>query len=318
MHHLNDSAAIFKSIADKMPPDGITEKAHIREFFDELLELTRGLVIVDFLDTASWDFIERYELSDDGLLDLTWHDYRQREEHPQENNFRESLFSEDRHALALFVDSIKPIASSNAAIFLINFYYKTEKEIKNLYSKGADELHYEDVSFFEKRLMRRNSVGAEFIDFHCTPIYSLALIPKKIGISSYDSRFILYKFNCEHSLVRLEKASNALHDPDLRDRDEISARVITARRIFEFVLKVECCHSMLEVTKGYSGMLLGDLINVVKRGKDEKARAELGRIAGLVNNFAHDTGKPISKEAAFEVVDLIKNYVCDLHASIKK
>ncbi|WP_147310735.1 hypothetical protein [Pseudomonas citronellolis] len=318
MHYLNDSAAIFKSIADKMPADGITDKADIRAFFDELLGLTKGLVIVDFLDTANWDIIEKYDLSDDGLLDLTWHDYREKEERPEEKEVREFVFPGDRHALALYVDSIKPIAGPNIAIFLINSYSKTEKEIKALYSKDADEIHYEDGSFFEKRVLRRKSGVLEFIDFHCTPIYSLALIPKKTGIKSYDSRFILYKFNCEQSLARLEKVSSTLHDPGLRDRDEISARVVTARRVFEFVLKVECCYSGLEVTKGYSGMLLGDLIAVVKRGKDEKARAELGRIAELANNFAHDTGKPVSKEAAFEVVDLIKNYVQKLHATIKK
>lgn len=318
MHYLNDSAAIFKSIADKMPPDGIADKADIRSFFDELLKLTKGLVIVDFLDTANWDVIEKYELSDDGLLDLTWHDYREKKERPEEKEVREFVFPGDRHALALYVDSIKPIAGPNAAIFLINSYSKTEKEIRALYSTGADEFHYEDGSFFEKRVLRRKSGVLEFIDFHCTPIYSLALIPKKIGIQSYDSRLILYKFNCEQCLVRLEKVSIALHDLDLRDRDEISARVITARRVFEFVLKVECCYSGLEVTKGYSGMLLGDLITVVKRGKDEKARAELGRIAELANSFAHDTGKPVSKEAAFEVVNLITNYVRKLHAMIKK
>ncbi|KPX52740.1 hypothetical protein LCH33_001826 [Pseudomonas amygdali] len=318
MHYLNDSAAIFKSIADKMPSDGITDKADIRAFFDELLKLTKGLVIVDFLDTANWDVVESYELSDEGLLDLTWHDYREKEERPEEKEGREFFFPGDRYALALYVDSIKPIVGSNCAIFLINSYSKTEKEIRVLYSKDADEVYYEDGSFFEKRIVRHKSGVLEFIDFHCTPIYSLALIPKKAGISSYDSRFILYKFNCEQSLARLERVSIALHDPDMRDRDEISARVVTARRVFEFVLKVECCYAGLEVTKGYSGMLLGDLITVVKRGKDEKARAELGRIAELANNFAHDTGKPIGKETAFEVVDLITNYVRKLHAMIKK
>lgn len=318
MHYLNDSAAIFKSISDKMPQHGITDKADIRAFFDELLELTKGLVIVDFLDTANWDMIEKYELSDEGLLDLTWHDYREKEERPEEKEVRESVFPGDRHALALYIDSIKPITSANAAIFLINSYSKTEKEIKSLYSTDADEFHYKDGSFFEKRVLRRKSGVLELIDFHCTPIYSLALIPKKTRIRSYDSRFILYKFNCEQSLARLEKVKSGLHDPDLRDRDEISARVVTARRVFEFVLKVECCYAELEVTKGYSGMLLGDLITVVKRGKDEKARAELGRIAELANNFAHDTGRPISKEVAFEVVDLIATYVRKLHATITK
>lgn len=318
MHYLNDSAAIFKSIADKIPPDGISNKADIRAFFDELLKLTKGLVIVDFLDTANWDIIEKYELSDDGLLDLTWHDYREKEEQPEEKEMRSFIFPGDRHALALYVDSIKPVAGPNIAIFLINSYSKTEKEIRALYSKDTDEFHYEDGSFFEKRVLRRKSGILEFIDFHCTPIYSLALIPKKTGITSYDSRFILYKFNCEQCLARLEKVSSALHALGLRDRDEISAGVVTARRVFEFVLKVECCYAGLEVTKGYSGMLLGDLITVVKRGKDEEARAELGRIAALANNFAHDTGKPVSKEAAFEVVDLITNYVRKLHTTIKK
>lgn len=318
VHHLNDSAAIFKSIADKMPPDGISDKTDIRAFFDELLKLTNGLVIVDFLDTASWDVIEKYALSDDGLLDLTWHDYREKQERPEEKKLREFIFPGDRHALALYVDSIIPIAGTHGAIFLINSYSKTEKEIRALYSKNADDFHYEDASFFEKRVLRRTSGLLEFIDFHCTPIYSLALIPKRTGIKSHDSRFILYRFNCEQSLARLEKVSSALQALGLRDRDEISASVVTARRVFEFVLKVECCYAELEVTKSYSGMLLGDLMTVVKRGKDDKVRAELGRIAELANNFAHDTGKPVSKDTAAEVVGLITNYVRTLYTTIKR
>jgi len=187
---LDDSPRTFREIAAKFGPAPIAAPSKIAEFFEELLARTAGLVILDFLDLANWDQIENFSIDkENGILTLTWHDYRGVAETPDEKEMRQMVFPASLYACALRVNSVVPIVGKAVAIFLLNAYAKTEKEIKNLYKRGADELNFLDNSFFEKRVIRKVSGHFEVIDFHCTPIFSMAIVPKRSGIASHHSCF---------------------------------------------------------------------------------------------------------------------------------
>ncbi len=168
----------------------------------------------------------------------------------------------------------------------MNGYAKTDKEINKLYKASSSEYELYNNSFFEKRIIRKISNHWEVIDYHCTPIYSLAIIPKKSALSSSDSKRLLYKYNIQDLLQRLSVVIQALDTIDIADHDLICEKVNTARRILESALKIECCYREIEIKEDYSKLLLGSLLNYVKVFKDEDFQPVLGKMAELLNEFS--------------------------------
>lgn len=193
MDTIADSSRIFKEIAVRFGAQPISDSIKLKEFFAELLGRTGGFVILDFLDQSNWDSIESFHLNQEsGILTLTWHDYREAQESAKDREHRHTMFSASLYASALQIKSIVPIVGTTSAVFLINAYAKTEKEIRNVYKGQAEEFNLLDNSFFEKRVVRKIAGQWEIIDFHCTPIFSMAIVPKRSGISTLVSKRILY------------------------------------------------------------------------------------------------------------------------------
>lgn len=266
----------------------------IDRFFSKLIKETEGWVILDFLDTANWDKIEKYTLDEEsGLLNLVWHDYRKIEESDEEKEMRQMIFPASLYAIGIVVKSIVPITGENTAVFLLNGFARTEKEIKKLYRAESLDFKIHDNKFLEKRVVRKVDNEWEVIDFHCTPIYSLAIIPKNSGFSSFDSKKLLYKYNVQDALQRVTSVINSLEQVNPTDHDLICEKVNTARRILELVLKIECCYRDIEVKEGYSQILLGPLFNYVKGVREPGFNTLFGKMAEWLNEFSHDSGKEI-------------------------
>lgn len=296
---IEESGAIFREIAQAYGEEPITDADIIERLLSDLQTRLGPWVIVDFLDTSNWDKIESFEFDRNiGLLTLIWHDYRDAEETQKEHELRSMFFPAAVYACALQINSVVPVAGKSSGVFLINGYSKTQKEIKSLYRERSDELEVIDNSFFEKRVLSRKANDTWVIDFHCTPIFSLAIIPKQAGISSGKSKQILYGYNFSTALNRIRGVIEELEELDQSQADTISEKVNTIRRIMEFVLKVECCSRGLEIKKPYSQVLLGDLVSLIKPHHEEKMKPFLGRFAGIANEFSHDTGKPIELDKA--------------------
>lgn len=294
MVSLDNSSSIFLEIAEKFGSAPITERSEIAKFFEELFKRTEGLVILDFLDLANWDRIEKFDLDNDtGILTLIWHDFRAATETADDKEMRQMVFPASLYSCALQINSIVPLVGKSLAIFVINAYAKTEKEIKNRYKDGAEELKLLDNSFFEKRIVRKVSGHFEIIDFHCTPIFSMAIVPKRSGIGSHHSKELLYLHNFRVALERINRVVASLDGADANSDDEVAEKVNTIRRIMEFVLKVECCSRELDLPKNYSQVLLGDLISRIKHVKEASLQTLLARFAEMANEFSHDSGKPV-------------------------
>lgn len=218
------------------------------------------------------------------------------------------VFPASLYSLAIAINSVVAIKGKNSAIFLLNGYTKTEKEIKKLYRVEGPDFKLYDNSFFEKRVVRKYNDNWEVIDFHCTPIYSLAIIPKNSGLSSLDSKKLLYQYNAQEALKRIASVVEALENIDKADHDLICEKVNTARRVFEQVLKIECCYREIEVKGNYSQVLLGSLLNYVKKAKDDQFSTMFGKMAELLNEFSHDSGKELALNNAKLACMLVMAY----------
>lgn len=323
MNSIDESAAIFRSIAKEFGDQVIIDDRAIKKFFELLFEQTKGLVIIDFLDTDNWDLVENFSFDDETrILTLVWHDYRNLlDEEPERKETRQMMFPASLYSLAININRIVPICGENFALFLINGFAKTEKEIKKLYREGASQFNLSDNSFFEKRIVRKIDEEWEIIDFHCTPIYSVAIVPKRAGFSSWDSKNILYLHNVDESLKRITRVIDALDKVASPDTDEICEKVNTARRVLESVLKIECCFREVEVKGNYSQLLLGQLSSLLKEFKLPEEQLFLNRLAELLNEFSHDSGKPVeldkAKLAAMLVLAYIRMFQIDMNSKVK-
>lgn len=121
MDPISSGSIIFKSLSDNFGNKIITQVPEIRKFLSQLIEDTKGWVILDFLDTENWDKIEAFDIDEEsGILTLTWHDYRNKEESEEEREMRQMAFPASLYSLGIAVKSIVPIAGQKSAIFLIN------------------------------------------------------------------------------------------------------------------------------------------------------------------------------------------------------
>ena len=309
MDPITEGTRIFKEVADKFGNEKITDIKRISALLGELIGQTQGQVILDFLDAGSWDSIERFELNDQQrLLTLVWHDYPDAKESEHERELREMVFPASLYALSLQINSIAPIIAEEFAVFLINGYAKTDKEMISIFKKDSCEFELLDTSFFEKRIIRDKSNQWEIMDFHCTPIYSLAIIPKNCGLSSGDSKKILYQFNLNEALGRLSSVISSMDSLAEYDRDSICEKANTVRRILESVLKIECCFRELEIKGNYSTLMLGALVAIVKKTKDEKSKEILNKMVEMLNELSHDSGKPVELTKAKAVAFLVLAY----------
>jgi hypothetical protein len=319
---INESPAVFRTIAREFGDQTITDSHAIRKFFELLFERTNGLVILDFLDMGNWDIVEKFSFDNESrILTLVWHDFNDVEEEPDVKEDRQMLFPASLYSLAININTIVPICGEKSAIFLINGFAKTEKEIKQLYRDGASEFNLSDNSFFEKRIVRKVNKEWEIIDFHCTPIYSIAIIPKRAGISSGDSKNLLYLHNVDESIKRITRVIDALDNVAANNYDEICEKLNTARRVLESVLKIECCFREVEVKSNYSQLLLGQLFSLLKEFKMPEEQLFLNRTTELLNEFSHDSGKPVelykAKLSATLVLAYIKTFQIDINSKVK-
>jgi len=319
MDPIKNGTTIFRNLAKEFDDKEINDSNLIQNFFERLLQQTNGLVIVDFLDTGNWDSIEKFSFDiENRILTLVWHDYKtEDEEFLEMKELRQTIFPASSYSLSINVKSIIPVYGEKFAIFVMNGFSKTEKEIRNFYKQGTSELEIYDKNFFEKQVVRKINDEWEVISFHCTPIYSLVILPKNIGISSIDSKYILYNYNLNASLDRISKVINALNIMGEHDHDEICEKVNTGRRILESVLKIECCFKEIEVKENYSQMLLGDLVNLLKKGKSDEEILSLNSLARQLNEFSHDSGKPVKLDKAKDVVLLVSEYIKSFQSEMK-
>lgn len=297
MDPITDGSAIFRDLALEFGSVPLTRHDDVQRFFERLLELTKGVVIVDFLDSDNWDYIEGFELDRaTGWLTVIRRDYRKRNENPDYAAMRRMMFPAELYTMILQVQSIVPVVGENFAIFLMNGRAVHPRKIRDAMRKGADEFELMDNSFFEKHIFRRVGTEWQVTDFHNTPIFTTAFIPKNLPLSSTDSKNILYRYNMEEAFRRIDGVLAALETIDPNDEDAICEKAGTARRILESVLKLELCYRRIAPKKDYANLLLGDLAKLVNGAREDDVSSILDTAARYLNELAHDSGQPVTQE----------------------
>ena len=315
-----------------------TRQSSNLEFVDKLLhELIvemSGLFIVDFIDLGNWDQLGSYEIDyENGFLLLRWHRFY------EGNSFGQFLITYPNPRVFTLLVHFKDIyieMSKGYPFVTIRGYALKEKEILGYFNRRGlkSEKYQEEIdrNFCQIFEIEHNDY-TELCWCLNTPIYSIMLVPKDSASSVDVSAELLFLFNYNNCLRRLKKAMSAILTNNF-DEDELCEKANTARRIFEYVLKIECCYRInldLDIVlddninkerlffgNKYSDKTLGDLINSLKQIKDQSDQLILNSIVRLANELSHDSGKEITKEKAIQLLEQTIQYTEELSSNLVK
>lgn len=319
---VKEGSKIFFKLFKEFDVTEITDIHQVGKFFDRLITEMKGLVIVDFMDAGNWDCLGSYHIDyENQFLTLNWHYYSNStkiDSFIEQVGYKPSIMTVMLHFKELKIESYKNFPFVTLRGFalknkdVLKYYKKIDPDAKHLKDDGAN--------FYSLFYVDRQKYIEECY-CHDTPIYSILITPKDTAGRTDHSMRILFMYNYENCKERILKIQTSLETKDL-DEDELSEKANSIRRIFEFVLKIECCfHRELnyDVIFGdeldrddfkfkddYSDIVLGDLVKILKKIKNEEEMTTLNKIIRLSNELSHDSGKKVTKE---KVIDLLKTTV---------
>lgn len=280
-----------------------------KKYLDELLRRSKGLIIVDFLDLACWDFVHSASIDErTGTVELVWRDHTG----TPRKEIELSLFPADRYTLHFHFQSVLFVNINGCPIPLIQGYAQTKKDLRKQLCAGYDESDVCGDKLFSAHVYRRK--GKEWDSIRCltSPIISIALIPKGHFMDALDSKVLLYDQNAWQGIRAISRILSEVKGN--LDSDAISEKGNSLRRIAEQLLKVECSFRGIEPKKEYEQLLLGDLFPLLKA--HHKGQFEWGKIARLSNHLSHDSGRPKKQEELVQLIALILIYANTLQSEI--
>lgn len=329
MNILRNGSRIMAELASHWPDGIITDLDEVDKFFANLFDQTKGLVIVDFLDTDNWDYIKTYKIDHtEGLLTVYWKTTKDFSDVPEIKEISKSVFPYDSYNFSMKFKELAFIKIKELTFVTLRGYAVSQKDVKHLVDHNGRTVKCENNSdMFSVELVTEKDGVYEHSYFLNTPIYSVLFLPKDVPLQPYHSKYILYWYNLKVCHTRLSKANQNLekicrqHLSLIDFEDAVCNVGNSMRRIMENVLKVELCHIINKKKpkkiKDYSGMLLGDLVTSVKDDKSELERQELNRIVLLSNHLSHDSGVKVTMEDAKELCGKIDDYIQRFESQIQ-
>lgn len=210
-HPIGNGGAVFKDIANEWTGDVIVSRQDVAKFFDVLQDRTAGLVILDFIDLASWDRIEGHTFdSQTGDLELYWHDFRALDAQEARSELDATFFPASLYGLLIRVQEIRIVRGHAAAAFLLSGHALDHSEIKKRLATGSDEHKAIRDRFFSSRFLRRVGDQVHVFDVLASPLYTAAILPKEEGIPTSASRALLFDANLQRVRLSLQRAASAL------------------------------------------------------------------------------------------------------------
>lgn len=319
MEAINESDKIFTRVAESVEWTETQSLSQAIELLEKLRNDTDGLVIVDFLDSGNWDCIDGIE-SDNGFMKIHWRDYRNAIETDEEKEMRMLAFPAALSSSLIKFKEFRIVKTKRFPVFLLRGYALTDKEIKIYLEKDSSEFKiFDNKDNFSKLAVRKINNVYETYTCLNTPIFSMIIIPKNSGTSSFSSKKGLFSYNISDSILRLNKVKEELDKDELTDEDLICEKANSVRRIFEYILKVELCYRyrQLSVKKDYSVLMLGDLMSLIKPYRDETTNSLLKQITVWSNELSHESGKPIKREKALALTFMTIIYTNLLQSEMK-
>jgi hypothetical protein len=296
-----ESHKIFSDSIKNINWDKTTSLIEAADFLNELVNKTTGLLIIDYLDSGNWDSLASVEKVDQkGYLILNWRDYRDTEEDRKLKEIKK-FFPANLNSTIIKFKELRILKTKNYPVFLIRGFSIKDKEIRKYLSKNSKDFELTDnEDNFSKTFYREFDDHLEKFKILNTPIFSMLILPKNSSLNSFDSKSLLFDYNLNDCLKRIEKVENSLNNENIDDEDFICEKANTIRRILENVLKIELCYRFRQVNvkKGYSDLKLGDLIKHLKPHKEEYMLEYLTTMIIWSNELSHDSGIPIIRAKA--------------------
>lgn len=316
MNPIKDGDIIFQKILKMLANKEVSRSIDDLELLlNGLMDDAKGKIIIDFMDSGNWDMIDGFSIDKKTkIVQIHWHDFRDKN---NEEDMIRLVFPAELYSLLFHFQSIKIIASSSFPAFLIQGYALSDKEVRKYLSTNAEEFELEEKNNFSKNAYSKINGKWQAIKVLNTPIHSMLILPKNSGLDVSDSKEILFMFNLDECLRRLEAVKEEVERVDDYDIDQICEKANTLRRILENSLKIELCFRDITLNKGYSQLLLGDLIAKVKSFYDEKFQVIFGRMVSLSNELSHDSGKPIHRAKVYLLYAMVLLYIEHLKSTIK-
>ncbi|MFD1774593.1 hypothetical protein [Paenibacillus rhizophilus] len=316
MDPITDGNIIFQNILKELSNKKVTRSIEDLEILLNGLKVdAKGKIILDFMDSGNWDMIAGFNIDKkSNTVQIHWHDFRGKN---NEDDMVRLVFPAELYSLFFHFQSIKIIESSSFPAFLIQGYALSDKEVRKYLSTDAEEFELEDKNNFSKNAYRKINGRWQAIKVLNTPIHSMLILPKNSGLDVSHSKEILFAFNLDECLKRLEAIKEEVENIDDSDVDQICEKANTLRRIFENSLKIELCYRNITMNKGYSQLLLGDLIAKVKSFYDDKFQVIFSKMVSLSNELSHDSGKPINRAKVYLLYAMVLLYIEFLKSTIK-
>ncbi|MCI8964033.1 MAG: hypothetical protein HFG37_10050 [Eubacterium sp.] len=319
------SEQLFLDVWNKFgSPTEILDKPQMNKFLTELVNISKGWIILDHYSNINFDNIKKIE-SDEKYTKIFWKDF---------NNLRKKYLSktisEDEfmtwqifgyytyHYVLMDISKLKFLKIHTHLFVLLQANIIKPKEIEKYLLTGneliskeinTDELYTEYV-FLEGK-------SEDIIKHSCIfgnlPYYSVIIQPKEnCTASSVISKQIMLFETLNDIQNRLQNAQNNITKTPAYDFDELFSKGNTIRRILEFALKHYCvwANIPIEIEDKYGYIELGKLKKILGKSNIEIPQT----LINIANELSHDSGTQFTKD------DILKFYnnVYDLISTINQ
>lgn len=328
---LENGSKIFQKLFKDLGASEIVELKILDNFLNNLLNETKGLIILDFLDSGNWDCLEAYTIDyESEFLTLKW---RTLENEPNSQYYKDSKIKLSFSSILIHFKDLQIENYDNFPFIAIRGHSIKTNEVLDYYKKqgySVEKVKYKRRNFSTEYTIDKNEYIEE-CDCYDTPIYSILIIPKDTAGSAFFSTQMLFLYNYNKCMERLSRIRTSLLRENLSE-DDICEKSNTIRRIFEYILKVECCYEREFNTEAlwgdtidsdhfifrsdYADALLGELIKILKVVKSEDEIAQMNKVVRLSNELSHDSGKKVTITKARELLDLVATYCLRLGKKI--
>lgn len=233
---------IFNEVIEATPWRRTKSPEQALEFLQRLLKATDGILIVDFLDAACFDYLTWVDFDDkSGILQLCWRHNHQRDLRAltleDEGRFHSSTYS----CLIQFRElSIE--RSGKCPIVTIGGYTLHKGTINDLLSVQGKKVElYDRLDNFTAHALRMRGDAWEKFMVMDTPIFCLNILPKGRLMAANDSTEWLLQYNIGRALERMLAIQDQIKSPHF-DLEELDQKMNNVRSLLESVLKIELCY----------------------------------------------------------------------------
>lgn len=319
---------LFQEFAD-IYGDTINALDTAKRFFEDFMEQTKGLVIVDFLDTDNWDCIRKIEV--DKQNGLIWFYWQIPSGNPFEEEIRKIVFPLGYYGMCLKFDNVRFVKGKHNRCFgiIVNGYTIRERNVKGFAKNNGWKIIGMNTtdSFFSTSVVREMDGVYQHWRFISTPISSFWIIPKKLNVRPQDSEKLLYIHGVEKCEKDLKDALNKIKGANKlgteEQRKEIKTAAHNMRTVAESLFKLIMCFHQEEYqykVSNYDGLRLSDLTGPLKSTiyKPDFEQMRIDEIPRIANDLSHDSGNPVDfKDLGILYMD-ITYFVRDFKSRIRK